>query len=638
MRPARQKRNRPSGRSRPAVRRPSPSSPTPPFSAEYARLGYRALLEHGADIVIGVGDDGTILEWNQRAESILGWSRAQAIGQEYLKLCVPERFRATVLSEFDQLLAGGGRWAGDRAALTREGEERLLSWEIFALRDAASRPVGILAIGSDPRDREEALTALHRSRAQLEGIIASAMDAIITVDDQQHILLFNQAAERMFGCAASDVVGAKLDRFIPPRFREAHQTHLRQFGESGVTNRRMGRLGTVTGCRSDGQEFPAEASISQIRAMGQTFYTVILRDVTERHQADVQLRQERDFIATVLNTANAFVVVLDEEGRAIRCNRVFEEETGFAFAEFQHQPFWEFFLAPEELGPARRAFDTVCAGRFLNGYETSWRVKHGARRQVAWNASGILDHGAQLVYVVCIGLDMTNLRKTEAQLRRTERLAELGTLASGMAHEIGTPMNVILGRAEYLMRRTQEDATRKGLETIVSQVERIDKIMNQLLTFARRRPMDRRAMDIRVPIADCLDVVQERLLQHEIRVQVDVEQAPKSMYADPDQMSQVLLNLVLNAMHAMPGGGTLRVEVRRDCDQVKLAVSDTGEGIPAELVSKIFDPFFTTKDVGKGTGLGLTVVHGIVQEHGGTIQVETEVGRGTTFIITLPLH
>lgn len=230
-----------------------------------------------------------------------------------------------------------------------------------------------------------------------------------------------------------------------------------------------------------------------------------------------------------------------------------------------------------------------------------------------------------------------DLQDTQHQLRRTERLAELGTLASGMAHEIGTPMNVILGRAEHLIQRTTDERMQKGLAIIIAQVERITKIMNQLLTFARRCPIEQRLIDLRRTIVDCLEVVQERVARHKVTVETVFADDMPLAYADPDQMSQVLLNLVINALHAMPNGGVLRISLSWADAHLQLAISDTGHGIATDDLAKIFNPFFTTKEVGKGTGLGLTVVHGIVQEHGGSIEVDSQPGRGTTFTISLPL-
>ncbi|MEK6605400.1 MAG: ATP-binding protein [Nitrospirota bacterium] len=358
------------------------------------------------------------------------------------------------------------------------------------------------------------------SREQLAGILLSAMDAIITVDAGQRIVLFNPAAELMFRCTAEDALGQPITRFIPERFREGHHGHVETFGHAKATNRRMGALGAISGLRADGEEFPAEAAISQVEAGGQKLYTVILRDISVRKQLEEQLRQ-------------------------------------------------------------------------------------------------------------------------------TERLAELGTLASGMAHEIGTPMNVILGRAEFLQRKTKDPDTAKGLQTIIDQVERITRIMNQLLTFARRRPIEQRPINLNKVVEETLEMLQERYKRHRVEVVTELSPALPSADADPVQISQVVLNLAINALHAIGDGGTLRIRTtvvpaksrpsNHSADMIEIAVTDSGHGIAAEDLDKIFNPFFTTKEVGKGTGLGLTVVHGIVQEHGGQITVESEPQKGTTFRILFPI-
>ena len=239
--------------------------------------------------------------------------------------------------------------------------------------------------------------------------------------------------------------------------------------------------------------------------------------------------------------------------------------------------------------------------------------------------------------VVASIVDISERKRLEMQLRRAERLAELGTLASGMAHEIGTPMNVILGRAEYLLQRTADEGMKKGLATIVTQVERITKVMNQLLTFARRRTPERRAVDLGEIVDDSLEMFQERIAHSRITVDKSIESSLPPVQADRDQLIQVLINLVMNSIHAMPEGGRLRLSLAREGSHVCLGLSDTGHGMPEEIRSKVFEPFFKTKDFGKGTGLGLTVVKGIIEEHGGTIAVESAVDKGTTFWVRLPL-
>ena len=359
--------------------------------------------------------------------------------------------------------------------------------------------------------RQRTSKGLQAVELQLAGIIQSAMDAIITINDDQRVVQFNAAAETMFGCSAKDAVGKPIDRFLPERFRAGHRQHVKNFGETQVTNRRMGALGAVSGLRANGEEFPIEASISQFKKGTQRLFTVILRDITER-------------------------------------------------------------------------------------------------------------------------------KRLESQLQQAERLAELGTLAAGMAHEIGTPMNVILGRAEYLMRKTSDESTKKGLTTIVAQVERITKIMHQLLSFARQRPIERHPLAMSLVVQDIVDVIQDRLEKRSIRLEVDLESNCPKIFADRDHVGQVLLNLIVNAIQAMPEGGLLSLSLRCRNDHVRLSVSDTGCGIAPDHVPKLFIPFFSTKEVGEGTGLGLTVVHGIIEEHQGSITVDTELGQGTTFHIDLPVH
>ncbi len=400
-------------------------------------------------------------------------------------------------------------------------EARETGQKLMAERVERAHAEGLMIAAQEARSYADAATSgalasrreveekLLLSQLRLDGIIQSAMDAIITVDQDNRVVLFNQAAEQMFGCPAHEAVGQSLDRFLPARFRESHHHHMQTFGQSGVTSRKMGILGTVAGLRSSGEEFPIEAAISHNTVEGKKFYTVILRDIAER-------------------------------------------------------------------------------------------------------------------------------KKLEEQLRRTERVAELGTLASGMAHEIGTPMNVILGRAEYLMDRVRDEPIKKGLQTIIAQVERITKVMNQLLAFARRKPPERGPLQLKDIVENGLELFQERLEKSRVTVESVLDDDCPNVLADGDQMSQVFINLVMNALHAMPDGGTLRVGLAQDQDIVQLTVADSGHGIPPEALPKIFEPFFTTKEFGKGTGLGLTVVKGIIEEHQGTITVDSEEGKGTRFTIVLP--
>lgn len=618
------------------------------------------------------------------------------------------------------------------------------------------------------RDLAEAsaLGALHResqaarelliSSLRLESILQSAMDAIITIDDGQHVLLFNESAERMFQCPAREVIGQTLDKFLPARFRDAHRHHIEGFGRSGVTSRKMGELGTVTGLRGNGEEFPVEAAISHITVEGKRFYTVILRDITERKQTEEALRQSEARLRATLDTMMEGCQIIGFDWKYLYVNEAACRHGRRPRAQLLGHTLMEAYPGLEQT-PFFRELDRCMRQRAACGMENEFVFQDGSkalfdiciepvpegllvlsydvtdrkqaeklirqseeryRRLIQVSPDAIIvSRGERVIFandqalklfravkadeilgkspfelfhpdchpmiqqriqellagnpivpiveekilsvdgtgiavdvevsaaqftdeegaaILVMLRDVSERKRLQEQLRRTERVAELGTLASGMAHEIGTPMNVILGRAEYLMDRVKDEPIKKGLKTIVAQVERITRVMNQLLSFARRRPPERRALDLRDVLENSAEMFQERLAGHRIRVELALDAACPPVHADADQMSQVFINLIMNAIHAMPDGGTLRIQMAPDEGMVKVTVSDTGHGIPEEVLSHIFEPFFTTKDFGKGTGLGLTVVKGILDEHGGRITVASEIGVGTTFTILFP--
>lgn len=637
---------------------------------------------------------------------------------------------------------------------------------------------GLMIVAQEARDRadrdivravvrrEQAEEQLIVNQLRMEGIIESAMDAIITVDEKHNVVLFNGAAEQMFGCSADEATGRPLDRFLPERFRETHRDHIRAFGQSGVTTRKMGKLGTVKGLRSNGEEFPIEASISHIAVEKRNFFTVILRDITERKQAEEAIREGERKLATLIGNLPGFVYRC-QSNRDWSFEYVSEgvcDLTGYTTEEYlvqrsisygttmhpddrervwrevqaaleEHRPFemtyriltrsgevkwvWErgegIYITEGPLdyveGFVTDVTERKRAEQLLRQSEESYRrliafspyailVNRGDRivfandqaiklfgavraneildksllelihpdhhavvrerihellegRQavpvsedkivrldgmtidVEVSATRFTDEGGPAILVML--RDVSERKRLQEQLRRTERIAELGTLASGMAHEIGTPMNVILGRAEYLMDRVTEEPIKKGLHTIVTQVERITKVMNQLLSFARRKPPERCPLDLQKVIEDSVEMFHERLARNRIHVQMELEASCPMVLADADHMGQVAINLIMNALHAMPDGGTLYVGLVPVQQMAQLTIADTGHGMPQDVVKKIFEPFFTTKEFGKGTGLGLTVVKGIIEEHQGSITVESEEGKGTTFKVLLPV-
>ncbi len=228
--------------------------------------------------------------------------------------------------------------------------------------------------------------------------------------------------------------------------------------------------------------------------------------------------------------------------------------------------------------------------------------------------------------------------RLQQQIRHADRLATIGELAAGVAHELNEPLGNILGFAQLAGRAPGlGDETRRDLERIVSASLYAREIIKKLMFFSRQTPAQKDDVDVNKVVDDVMSLLQPRCEKGAVSVVVEQAMPPPLVRGDAAQLQQVLVNLVVNAVQAMPEGGTLRVWTTTGEGKVRVALEDTGVGIPPENLGRVFMPFFTTKDVGEGTGLGLAVVHGIVALHGGSARVESEVGRGTRFEVELPL-
>jgi PAS domain S-box-containing protein len=366
--------------------------------------------------------------------------------------------------------------------------------------------------------------ALRDSQERLLGIISSAMDAIITVDGDQKIIVFNRAAEQIFRCPAMDALGQTIDKFIPQRFREAHRGHIRSFGQTGVSSRSMYSPGTLMGVRADGEEFPVEATISQVKTASETLYSVILRDVSVR-------------------------------------------------------------------------------------------------------------------------------KRTEEELRQAQKMEAVGHLAGGIAHEFNNYLGIIMGYSDLMAEeQVENESLRLGLMEIKSATQKAASLTRQLLAFSRKQIIEPTVLDLNASVWEAHKLLR-RLIPANIDVIPVLHPDLGKVKADPAQVQQILINLVVNARDAMPQGGKISIETaevildeefsNRHFDVVPgnyimISVGDNGEGIDSDHLPRIFEPFFTTKQAGKGTGLGLSTTYGIVKQSGGHITVSSVRGRGTTFRVYFP--
>lgn len=606
-----------------------------------------SILHSIEEVVWSVSPDGTELYFiSPAAEQIYGRPTAEfyAHGQSWLDFVHPED-QAQLQHAF-QLLVEADRYEVEYRIVRPDGEVRWLHDRGYFVYDEAGLPQRVDGVALDVTHCKLAQAALQMREAQLASIIDTVMDGIITIDESERIILFNRAAEQIFRCPASAALGQPLERFIPERFRAAHHQYIASVGLDGGTPSGMGGKHLLTGLRADGEEFPLEASISKVVRDGRPFFTAIHRDVTESLRASERLLEQ----AALLDQSHEAIVVRGLDGRIRYWSRGAERLYGWTAEEAQGRPVQELLYQsnPQALTDATRL--TLERGEW-NG-ELRQLNKQGGEVIVEGYWSLVRDADNQPKSILAINTDVTEKRKIEAQLLRAQRLESLGTLASGIAHDLNNVLSPILMGTQLLQTKLHDELCLRLVSVMQRNAQRGAEMIKQVLSFAKGMSGARVLLQPKHLIREVLQMAEETFPKA-IQLETRLADGLWTVDGDATQLHQVLLNLCLNARDAMPYGGTLTITAANQLlDElysqmrphtapgayVAITVADTGVGIPPEILNRIFDPFFTTKEPGRGTGLGLATVQGIVTNHSGFITVESQPGAGTKFVVYLPAH
>ncbi|MEI8306384.1 MAG: PAS domain-containing protein [Chloroflexales bacterium] len=365
---------------------------------------------------------------------------------------------------------------------------------------------------------------------------------------------------------------------------------------------------------------------------------LLMEDITEREQLGEEMRRAERYLASVVDWASDLVITMTPQGEVITWNRAAERVSGLVPDQVRGKSFLSLCAADQ-----RRALDTQLR-RLIQDEECiateASLITSNPQQQVdvAWNCSAMHDDTGAVVALVAVGRDLTERRRLEAQLAQSAKMASLGVMAGGIAHEIRNPLAIIAASAQLLDEHPDDDELRQQCtQKIVTSAQRASLIIEHLLKFAHP-PQERfRLLNIHTTLEETFTLLGHQLLVSQVALHRDFSPDVPRLYGNPQLLQQVFTNLILNACNAMPQGGQLTVQSRLVNDVIELRFSDSGHGIVDKHMAKIFDPFFTTRVVGKGTGLGLSISYSIVQQHHGTMEVVSEPEQGATFIIRLPI-
>lgn len=472
-----------------------------------------------------------------------------------------------------------------------------------------------------------------------EGIVITDLDERIVYTNHRNCEITGYTRDELVGRIASDVLTVPEDR---ERIRGQHAKRV----GGGSSSYQVQQV------RGDGSRIWVEIHGQPLRdPAGEPYGTVgVIRDITERRLAEEELQRrttalqesESRFRQVVQNIREVFWLSERPSGRLLYVSPGYEEVWGRSVQSLMDDPSaWLAAVHPEDVPGVRAALQLQPRGE----YDVEFRVVRpdGSIRWVRDRAFPVREEDGSVTRVAGIAEDITEIRARDMQLRRAEGLAVMGTLIGGVAHELNNPLQAIRGFAELLLDSTPDAADREALETISREARRAARIVSELRSLARNvseEPGPRQPVDLNDVVRHVLRTREYSMASANIEVTQDLSNALPSILADASQVEQVVLNLVVNAVQALESvDGPRRLILRTRCtpDGCSLHVYDNGPGIEPGLMPRLFDPFFTTKAAGDGTGLGLAIVHQIITAHGGTVHVESEPGRGSKFMVQVPL-
>jgi two-component system, cell cycle sensor histidine kinase and response regulator CckA len=601
-------------------------------------------FENAAIPLHWVGPDGTILRVNQAELDLLGYTRDEYLGRNIIDFHADR----DVIDDILRRLSSGEILHDYPARLRCKSGSLvhvLIDSSVFFDNGEFKHT---RCFTRDVTNQREA----HEATARLAAIVASSTDAIISKTLDGVITSWNAAAARIFGYSSAEMVSQPIYRLIPAEYHDAERALLDQIRRGEPVE-----ISEAERITKDGSRIHISISVSPIRDAQDRVVgaSSIKRDITERRRAAETLRQSQERLQLALKAARMGTWWWDVPSNVLTWDTGLQKlyslgsgETVTSYEQFINR------VHADDRGFVESSVNAALHGSGGLDYEFRIVLPDGRVRWLADQGRVVRDQNGKLLYMTGVCMDVTERKQVEERLRQAQRMESVGQLAGGIAHEANNMMSVVLGCADYVLRRSDlSEPVRQDVEQIWTAANRTASITQQLLAFSRRQVLQPQVLDLNDTVRS-LEPILTRTLGESRGLRMHLSSGLWQVRADPGQLEQVLINLTLNARDAMLDGGRLTIETMnvvldeayvasksvetlKSGNYAALIVNDTGHGMDRETLSRVFEPFFTTKGVGQGTGLGLSTVYGIVKQSGGFVWAYSEPGLGSTFKLYFPV-
>ncbi|MGB8397767.1 PAS domain S-box protein [Bradyrhizobium sp.] len=612
--------------------------------AERERL-FSAAVESSNDPIITKSLDGTITGWNPAAERVFGYTAAEAIGKNIALIVPPDRLRE-VQDTLRRIGRGERIEHNETVRLRKDGTPVEVSLSISPIKAPSGATIGISKTVRDITESNKTQLALRQQTEERRRIFETSQDLILVMDSRGFLVQISPSCEAVLGYRPEEAIGRSAVDFIHPDDLENSRREMRL-----VRRGEPSKISDTRCIHKDGRT----VWLSWLGTWSEPVerYFFVGRDMTERRQAQETLRESEQLARGIIDTALDAFVQVDQRGAIRDWNSQAETIFGWPREEALGSNIFELIALNPEQAPLRTDLQ-----RFLvSGLDQVLR----RRREVVVRRRDGKELTAELSVTalktrdgfVFNGFlrDLTDKLAAEERIRQAEKMEAVGQLTGGIAHDFNNILTVITGTIEILADAVKNEPQLAAITKMIDEAaSRGADLIQHLLAFARKQPLEPRETDVNALVIDTTKLLRRTLGEH-VEVELVFEDEACLATVDPNQLATAILNLALNARDAMPRGGKLVIETAsavldesfavthsevRPGRYAMIAVSDTGTGIPAAMLERVFDPFFTSKGPGKGTGLGLSMVYGFVKQSAGHITIYSEEGQGTTIKMYLP--